>query len=227
MRRPLSWPAGPGADVPAATDAAAGTARAGSGVAGSGGAGDSAGGHRKSHRKSHRTAVVAVPQEALWPPIQAIRQAHDRQLHRWMPHVTLLYPFVLPDELAAALEPLRAAAASVPCFEVELARFAYFRHRHDATLWLRPEPGNGFGRLRDALEAAFPGMDDTRCFPAGFTPHLSVGQARPQQARALAEVLERAWSAHVWRVEEVCLLHRGAPPDNVFRVWARAPLSGT
>jgi poly(A) polymerase len=44
--------------------------------------------------KSHHSAVVIIPPEEVWEPIQALRRKYDRQIHRWMPHINLLYPFV-------------------------------------------------------------------------------------------------------------------------------------
>ena len=40
---------------------------------------------------THTTAVVVIPPDDAWPPIQALRQRYDRQFRRWMPHITLLY----------------------------------------------------------------------------------------------------------------------------------------
>ena len=47
--------------------------------------------------KTHTTAVVLIPPEEVWEPIQALRRAHDRNFDRWMPHITLLYPFAERD----------------------------------------------------------------------------------------------------------------------------------
>ena len=44
-------------------------------------------------RKTFTTAVVLIPPGEVQPAIQAIRQVHDRHFKRWMPHITLLYPF--------------------------------------------------------------------------------------------------------------------------------------
>ena len=43
--------------------------------------------------KVYTTAVVIIPPEKIWETIQKIRRTYDRQFHRWMPHITLLYPF--------------------------------------------------------------------------------------------------------------------------------------
>ena len=44
-------------------------------------------------KKVYTSACVIIPPKELWGPIQKIRQQYDRQIHRWMPHITLLYPF--------------------------------------------------------------------------------------------------------------------------------------
>ena len=43
--------------------------------------------------KVYISAVVIIPPESLWAPIQEIRSVYDRQINRWMPHINLLYPF--------------------------------------------------------------------------------------------------------------------------------------
>ena len=37
--------------------------------------------------KSHLTAIAVIPAEEVWGPIQAIREAHDRQVRRWPSHI--------------------------------------------------------------------------------------------------------------------------------------------
>ena len=43
---------------------------------------------------THTTALVTIPPAKSWPSIQAIREEHDRKIRRWMPHITLIYPFL-------------------------------------------------------------------------------------------------------------------------------------
>ncbi len=43
--------------------------------------------------KVYTSAVVIIPPKEKWKPIQEIRQLYDRNINRWMPHITLLYPF--------------------------------------------------------------------------------------------------------------------------------------
>jgi hypothetical protein len=78
--------------------------------------------------KTHHTAVAVVPPQEAWAPIQAIREKHDRQLRRWMPHVNLLYPFYPPDRFDETLPRLVDACAQVAPFLVTLAEFRFFLH---------------------------------------------------------------------------------------------------
>ena len=43
--------------------------------------------------KVFTTAVVIIPPREIWGGIQDIRRKFDRHINRWMPHITLLYPF--------------------------------------------------------------------------------------------------------------------------------------
>ena len=45
------------------------------------------------HQKTHQTPVVIIPPKEIWASIQSIRQQHDTNYRRWMPHITLIYPF--------------------------------------------------------------------------------------------------------------------------------------
>ncbi len=44
-------------------------------------------------KKVYTSAVVIIPPQESWEPIQEIRKVYDRNIYRWMPHITLLYPF--------------------------------------------------------------------------------------------------------------------------------------
>jgi 2'-5' RNA ligase len=170
--------------------------------------------------KTYKTAVVWIPPQEAWEPIQAIRRQHDRQVRRWMPHVTLIYPFRAPEELDALAPLLAEACRGVEPFDLELREFRFFSHgRGSFTMWLSPEPAEALARLQEALQAAVPDCDDVRRHPKGFTPHLSVGQVRDRRAlRGLLADLQAAWRALRCRAEAVSMIRRGDPPDDCFRV---------
>jgi 2'-5' RNA ligase len=169
--------------------------------------------------KTHKTAIVLIPAEDVWPPIQAIRRAHDRHFRRWMPHITLVYPFRPRHEFSALAERLAHACAQTPPFEVEMTTLGWFQHRSSYTLWLAPEPKETLVRLQTALWRVVPDCDDTRRHRDSFTPHLSLGQVCGREAlgELLAEV-QRAWTPIRFLASEISLIWRNDPPDDAFRV---------
>jgi poly(A) polymerase len=178
----------------------------------------------------HQAAVVLIPPEELWGPIETMRSQHDRNYERWMPHVTLLYPFV-PEEHFAEAEPLiTEALKELAPFQVTLTGFSHFEHRGSVTAWLRPEdrPHGALKALQAALEAALPQCDEQgRKSERGFTPHLSVGQlprSSPAEIRRTLGAWERDWKPLTFEVREVCLISRRG--DIPFEVRRRVPLGG-
>jgi RNA 2',3'-cyclic 3'-phosphodiesterase len=176
--------------------------------------------------KTHTTAVVLIPPAGVWPPIQAIRQQHDRNVRRWMPHITLLYPFAPRSSFADTAPLLKEACADLAPFTVTLARFGGFTHgRRGATLFLVPEPMEPLVALQTRLWETMPAYDDTRRHANGFTPHLSVGQARSGgEARTLLETLATDWEPTSFTATAASLIWRGEPPDDMFRISSTLPL---
>ena len=99
--------------------------------------------------KTHKTALVVIPPDQAWGPIQAIRREHDRNIHRWMPHITLLYPFRPVEQFDVLADSLARVCATMDPFEITLAEFRFFRHNSRSfTLWLAPDP-RPLQRLQD------------------------------------------------------------------------------
>ena len=171
-------------------------------------------------RKTHKTAVVIIPPDEMWPPIQAIRQKHDRQLRRWMPHINLIYPFRPKEEFDVLAEQFKMACRQVTPFEIELARFRFFEHKRESyTIWLDPEPAEPLVRLQETLRQIVPDCDDVNRFPSGFTPHLSVGQVKGRaRLRDLLERLQTSWEPLSFAAGQINLIWRGTPPDDIFHV---------
>ncbi|GMU09956.1 poly(A) polymerase [Corallococcus caeni] len=180
---------------------------------------------RNSTALVHHTALVLIPPEDVWGPIQALRKKHDAKFQRWMPHVTLLYPFVPEEDFETAEALLVDALQGVVPFDVTLSEFSHFEHRANATAWLRPEdqPAGALAALHARLVAALP--ECATSAHGGFTPHLSVGQlplcSDADLARTLAE-WQRSWRTLKFRAGELCLIRRKG--DTPFEVIRRIPL---
>jgi 2'-5' RNA ligase len=171
------------------------------------------------------TATVLVPPEDTWGPIQAIRRVHDPQVSRWMPHVTLLYPFVPERQLLAAAEALRVPCEESPPFSLTLARFGCFQHgRGCATAWLAPSPAEPVKQLQQRLREIFPWCDDTSRFPDGFMPHLSVGRWPADGVQEALAELQEGWQPLEWHVTGVSLIARPESALSSFTVRHVLPL---
>jgi len=76
------------------------------------------------------------------------------------------------------------------------------------------------------LHARLPECDDLTRFAAGFTPHLSVGQARTaEECRRLRDELQAPWQPLRFDVTAIAVIQRG--PDSPFQVMRWVPLGGT
>jgi poly(A) polymerase len=178
----------------------------------------------------HQAAVVLIPPDELWGPIETLRSKYDRSYERWMPHVTLLYPFVPEEHFAEAEALIAEALKDLAPFQVTLAGFSHFEHRGSVTAWLRPEdrPHGALKALQAALQAALPQCDEQgRKSENGFTPHLSVGQlprSSPAEIQRTLSAWERDWKPLTFEAREVCLISRRG--DVPFEVRRRVQLGG-
>eukprot|EP00035_Acanthoeca_spectabilis_P033828 m.25635 g.25635 ORF g.25635 m.25635 type:complete len:449 (-) comp6219_c0_seq1:1853-3199(-) len=180
----------------------------------------------KGGGKTVQASVCLIPDGALWPGIQAIREKHDKHLVRWMPHINLLYPFVPIEEFDAAAEKLAEGLRSVCPFELRFDQLGVFHHsKKSHTFWLDPETNAGAGggecpltHLYHTLLTLFPHCDDTNSKEGGFRPHLSLGQAKGPPPNMAS--LSALWPGGKYTVSSVYLIYRADfnDPFHVRRV---------
>ncbi len=171
-------------------------------------------------RKTHKTAIVIIPPEDFWAPIQAIRQQHDRKVARWMPHITLIYPFVERAEFDRVTKDLSATCSKLRPFDLELTGVETFNHgKGYHTVWLRPELETSVLDLHAALWTELSYDEEFEPRLGRFTPHLSVGQVRGfAKMVELVKKLKVDWTPIRFRVAAVHLIWREDRPDDVFRI---------
>jgi 2'-5' RNA ligase len=161
-------------------------------------------------RKFYTSAIVLIPPQSLWPPIQEIRRVYDRAYVRWMPHINLIYPFVHNDAFPQILPKLSQALAPLQPFTISLERFKFFPHTTNYTMWLEPKPNSEVIKLHNILVKTFPEFDDLDTInERGFTPHLSVGQQKDyKELLEKIDELQKKWQPLQWNVGEVYLISR-------------------
>lgn len=178
------------------------------------------------HAKTPETAIVVIPPEEVWPPIQAIRSRFDRQFQRWMPHITMVYPFRPISQFDATLPAIRRVCAAAPPITLSLGTFKSFSHGDGRyTMWLDPEPKAALCALQASLMALFPDCDDVTHHAGGFVPHLSVGQMTGRlETEERLKNMEAAWTSLPFVVRSIARIYRvGAQP---FRTHDTVSLAG-
>jgi len=167
---------------------------------------------------SDLTAVAIVPPEEVWSPLQIIRRKYDRQLARWMPHIPVLHPFCLQDELPDCIVKLRQLCTPLYPFALRLRTFQPFVD--SAGTWgiaLEAEPQKWLTELHAALRPGFPPTS------VAFSPRLCVGQMESHEAAIrIAGELQQRWRPITFLLHCISLMSRSE--DKPFAVVARIPL---
>jgi 2'-5' RNA ligase superfamily protein len=175
---------------------------------------------------TRRTALVLVVPEAQ-PLVGAFRARHHAAaVARGVPpHVTVLVPFVPPEELDDLVRSeVRVHAAGLDAFDAEITHVATF----SGHVWLAPAPRERFVALIRSTYTRFPEHPPYGGDHVEPEPHLTVGQADSSEALAAVKVsAERELAPGLpvrFRVEALTLLEEGN--DGVWRPVETFPLDG-
>ncbi len=170
--------------------------------------------------KVHTSAVVIIPPNETWEPIQGIRRRYDRQINRWMPHITLIYPFHPESEYDTLEQEFSAVCREMKPFEVTLSSFKYFSHSHQKfTLWIAPEPKNSIANLQKNIQMLVPDCNDVNLYKSGFTPHLSVGQIKGKKLLLeIIQQLETKWYEIKFTLNKIYFIAREKCKESLFQV---------
>ncbi len=162
--------------------------------------------------------LIEVPEAE--PLVGAYRARFDPVAAHGVPaHITVLFPFLAPDEIGRAeLEGLEALFADADPFDFALESVAEF----PGVWYLAPEPAESFRALTRSVVARYPD-----CPPYGgvhgsvITPHLTVAQsANPVEFATIGAELKAACTAMLpirSRAQTVLLMHNVAGEWTVRR----------
>jgi 2'-5' RNA ligase len=155
----------------------------------------------------HSTALL-VPVAEAEPLVGSLRKEHDPSAAAGVPaHVTVMVPFLPPQELDAGLiSELRAMLADIQPFAFRLAAVGWFAR---SVLYLAPEPPEPFIAITELVShqfgtAPYSGEYDT------IVPHLTVAHASDGVELApIADRISNGLPLHC-RAEEVWLMESDA-----------------
>jgi 2'-5' RNA ligase len=133
------------------------------------------------------TALIVVVPEAE-PHVSHLRRQFDPAASRGLPaHITVLYPFMPPEDITAAVShQIGVIALSFAAFRFQLSKVGVF----PGALYLAPSPAQPFVALTLALARHFPEYPPYGGQFRNVVPHLTVAQAGGwQQSSAHTELL--------------------------------------
>lgn len=159
------------------------------------------------------TAAVAPWRERLDP----------LAVHGVPAHVTVLFPFVPPDEISEdVVRSLQGLFAGVAPFDFVLDRVAWFG---DTVLYLAPTPAAPFVALTTLVQTRFPAYAPYEGAYDDVTPHVTVGDRGGVDALRRAEVAVASALPIAARASDVWLM-TGSATAGAWRVRARFPFDG-
>lgn len=182
----------------------------------------------KMASKVYTSALVVALREGteLHERVQSIRRVYDRKFHRWMPHITLLYPFVAVEEFEQTAQCLSSLLAGFPTFTASFSSLGFFSHgRKKYTVFLKPEEETicQLKTLQAICQDAAPHCDNVSARKGGFKPHMTLGQFASRAE--LDNFLISSWSgSYSCEIDQVHLIHREGQ-DDPFRILHSVDLS--
>jgi len=168
----------------------------------------------------YTSAVVIIPPKVHWGSIQTIRKIYDRQFYRWMPHITLLYPFRPKNQFYEFGQKFSDTCDQIKPFEITLNRIEYFFHGHqNYTMWLNPEPKELLIEPQTNLVKIVPACNDVNNYKNGYTPHLSIGQIKGKNKlhKTISE-LESKWKQLSFVLKEIYFISRENFKTSKFQI---------
>ena len=170
--------------------------------------------------KVHSTAVVIIPPKEIWEAIQDIRKKYDRHIHRWMPHITLLYPFRPQSEFNNLESLFSTMCKKIEFFEISCNKFKYFHQgKKNYSLYLNPEPENLVISLQNKLLEIVPECNDVNLYKNGFIPHLSVGQIDGKDnLKIVLKNLQNNWSPLKFKITSIYFIAREKRDLSEFKI---------
>ena len=170
--------------------------------------------------KVYTSAVVIIPPQEKWASIQEIREKYDRNINRWMPHITLVYPFRPESEYLNLERVYSEKCIYIKQFEISLRKFNFFTHGKESfTIWLDPEPSDSIITLQAKILEIAQDCNDVNKFKNGYKPHLSLGQIKwKSKLDKVINKLRKNWKEVNFLLDKVHFISREQNKMSKFEI---------
>ncbi|KAL7821129.1 hypothetical protein V8C26DRAFT_392584 [Trichoderma gracile] len=187
----------------------------------------------QSFEASHDTALCLIPPPQLWDPINTLRSLNDEKFKKWPPHVTLVYPFAMPEALPEVTEALCRSHLEPQDddISISLEEPGVFSHRRRSkTVFIQPNPGPDVDRLTDLRDRILRFLG----WPKGrdYRPHMTLAQSEDDATSWHQFLLEKArlLTPVTWRNHQLAIMIRdsaskGSGASRPMRVWGYIDLA--
>lgn len=167
-------------------------------------------------------SAVIVPIPEAEAAVGEHRARLDRAASWGVPaHVTVLYPFLPPDQLdSGRVRELADAIRSVPRFDVTFAEVRWFG---EDVVWIAPEPASGFRALINTVASAFPEYPPYGGAFGDPVPHLTIGA---HVGREALDAAAEAVASHLPFTSSIDVAHllEGSDAPGAWHGVAELPL---
>ncbi|MEM1347128.1 MAG: RNA repair domain-containing protein [Myxococcota bacterium] len=169
------------------------------------------------------SALAILPPEDLMEDlgVHALRSAHDPKVGRWMPHVTLMHPFVQASSHHTTAAALVEVLAEHGAFELTLTGVETFEHPGSTTAYLACASGGQleaiFAKLAEVLPQCAAQLDRF----GTYTPHLTIAsyKRRDEDAARAVRDFARAFTPATFVVDAIDWVTR--PQNGSFATRER------
>lgn len=118
------------------------------------------------------TGLIILPPPEIRNEINMWRRVYQAYDSSVSPHITIIYPFIMPDLWDAERTAITNSLSDIPCFDVKLRELGTFV-RDEIVLWLKPENGRNIMRIRRKMHGLF--AKHMPYSALSYVPHLTLG----------------------------------------------------
>lgn len=187
--------------------------------------------------------------EGAYTRLQEIRQQYDDAYSRWVPHITLIPPFLVDaDRLDSIAASMTRVCARHDAHEVDFGRVGQFKLRRYTNVHLGANGGSGkkgddagglaaLSELQADLDDTIGSSPSTQSRRGGssnkqqpsdraFTPHISLGQAYTQyQIDAISKAALKKVGSLTLHVNGITLMSKPQSRSGPYDVWSEVSLA--